>query len=230
MVSHGEERTKLGRTPNECLHGADWLRASARRCSCTCQPLFWGSGVKTTDGTFMSHASEDQLLFRHAFSVRGNRDADRRIAGKTVPKDYGTGHSQTGRPGIHPGAGSGRAQGITAIAQGTSHDRLVTSEGVVSGHQVDYSGPRTSTTKPSPVGRRSSGTWLHRREHWRREASYSLPPRLQLAISSRRWFLTEIDSTSTSSPTTVPGKKSQHLHRRHSRSPSAVRPRRRHRQ
>ena len=28
------------------------------------------------------------------------------------------------------------AQGITAIAQGTSHDRLVTSEGVVSGHQV----------------------------------------------------------------------------------------------
>ena len=32
-----------------------------------------------------------------------------------------------------------RAQGITAIAQSTSHDRLVTSEGVVSGHQVDNS-------------------------------------------------------------------------------------------
>ena len=36
-------------------------------------------------------------------------------------------------------AGVRRPQGITAIAQGTSHDRLVTSEGVVSGHQVDYS-------------------------------------------------------------------------------------------
>jgi len=65
-------------------------------------PVFGAWRVKTADRTLMSHSTEDNLLFGHAFSDREARAAGRRVAGKSDPRADRTGESQTRSPGIYP--------------------------------------------------------------------------------------------------------------------------------
>ena len=64
-------------------------------------PVFGAWRVKTADRTLMSHSTEDNLLFGHAFSDREARTAGRRIAGQSDLEVDRSGDSQARSPRIY---------------------------------------------------------------------------------------------------------------------------------